>query len=300
MEVRSSTINAFFQNLETVFNKAYTEAQPEWNQVAMMIESSGESNVYGWMEQLPGVRQWIGDRTFVNLKSNGYTLTNDDYEESILIKRNAIDDDTKGVYVPLTQQMAYNFAYHPDTQVFALLQNGFSDNAWDAQAFFSADHTLRTDQNGAAVTFTNSTNVALSGPNFQTVRAALRRNLQGGDNPFMGPLEFTLVVPPELETTARQILEAEFDDLGQTNVNRGMATVLVTSQITTATYWFLLVTNNPVKPLIYQLRKRPYIHTPSATDESVVETGHYKFMGDYRAAFGYGLPILAYGSTGDA
>lgn len=300
MEIRSSTLTAFFQDLRTEFNNAYTQAQPEWNKIAMMIESNSEANVYGWMEQLPGVRKWIGARTFVNLKSNGYTLTNDDYEESVQIKRTALEDDTYGVYTPLTQQMAYNFAYHPDTKVFALLQNGFSDNGWDAQAFFSEDHTLRVDQDGAAVTFTNSTNLALSGPNWNTVRAALRRNLQGGDNPFMGPLELTLVVPPELENTARQILESETDDIGQTNVYQGQGTVLVSSQITTSTYWFVLVTNNPIKPLIYQLRERPRIHTPSPTDESVVETGYYKFMGDYRAAFGYGLPILAYGSTGDA
>ena len=300
MEVRSSTLTAFFQDLKTEFNNAYTEAQPQWNKVAMLVESASESNVYGWMEQLPGVREWIGARTFINLKSNGYTLTNKDFEESVQIKRTAIEDDTYGIYTPLTQQMAYNMAYHPDTQVYALLQNGFSDNGWDGQAFFSADHTLRVDQNGAAVTFTNKENIALSGANFATVRAALRRNLEGGDNPFMGNPEFLLVVPPELERTAREILEAEFDDLGQTNVNRGMASLHVSSQITTSTYWFLLVTNNPVKPLIYQLRERPRVHTPSPTDESVVETNYYKFMADYRAAFGYGLPILAYGSTGDA
>jgi len=90
------------------------------------------------------------------------------------------------------------------------------------------------------------------------------------------------------------------NSFGADNTNYKKAELVVSAQITTTTYWFILVTNNPIKPLIYQLRESPRVHVPKATDESVVETNHYKFMADYRGAWGYGLPVLGYGSTGDA
>jgi len=300
MELRSSTLNAYFQNLETVFNKAYSQATPEWNKIAMLVESSTESNVYGWMEQLPGVREWIGPRQFLNLKSNGYSLTNQDWEESVMIKRTALEDDSYGIYTPLTEQLSYNLAYHPDVKTFSLLQNGFSDTCWDAKAFFAADHVLRQGKSGENILFTNTTNLALTAANFNTVLSAMRRNLGGGENPFMGNPQFMLVVPPELQGTAEEIVLMPMNSFGANNVNYKKADLLVSPQITTTTYWFVLVVNNPIKPLIYQLRERPRVHVPKATDESVVETNYYKFMADYRGAWGYGLPVLAYGSTGDA
>jgi phage major head subunit gpT-like protein len=300
MELRSSTLNAYFQNLDTVFNKAFSSATPEWDKVAMQINSNTESNVYGWMEQLPGVREWIGPRQFLNLKSNGYSLTNQDWEESVMIKRTALEDDSYGIYTPLTQQLAYNLAYHPDVKTYALLQNGFVNTCWDGKAFFAADHVLRQGKTGENILFTNTTNLALTGPNFNTVLSAMKRNIGGGENPFMGNPTFTLVVPPELQSTAEEIVLMAKNSFGADNTNYKKAELVVSAQITTTTYWFILVTNNPIKPLIYQLRESPRVHVPKATDESVIETNYYKFMADYRGAWGYGLPVLGYGSTGDA
>lgn len=298
MELRSSTLSAFFENLNAEFNKAYTSASPRWPELAMKITSTSESNVYGWMEQIPGFREWIGPRVFHNIKSNGYSLTNKDWESSVQIKRTAIEDDTYGIYTPMTQMMAKTAAEHPDVQVYSLLNNGFTATCWDGLPFFSAAHTLRTDKDGVAVTFNNTNNIALSGLNFSTVRAEMLQNLQGGDTPFMsGAVDLVLVCGTALETTARQILLAEYDDLGQTNVYKGMAKLHVSAQIT-GNYWFLLVTNNPIMPLIYQHRQDVDIRYPEYSDYEAKKTNYFDFMADYRAAFGYGLPILAYGSTG--
>lgn len=297
MEIRSATLSAFFENLSAEFNKAYTNANPRWPELAMKITSTTQSNVYGWMSQIPGFREWVGPRVFQNIESNGYTLENKDWESSVQIKRTALDDDSYGLYTPLVQMMAKNAAEHPDTQVYSLLNNGFTDTCWDGKAFFAADHVLRQDKDGATITFTNVDNVALSGANFSAVRAAMLQNLQGGDTPFMaGTINLMLVCGTALETTARQILIAEYDDLGQTNVLKGMAALHVSAQIS-GNKWFLLVTNNPIMPLIYQHRQDVDIRYPDYSDYEAKKTGYFDFMADYRGAYGYGLPILAYGSN---
>ncbi len=310
MVITSSTLSAFFQNLETVFNNAYTTAAPRWPELAMKVVSDTKSNVYGMIKQIPGYREWLGARVVHNIVESGYELTNKPWEQTLGIDIFDLEDDQMGLYTPLTQMMAKSAAEHPDVQVYNLLKAGFSSTTLvngiggaciDGQAFFSADHPWTTDKDGVAVTFTNSSNLALSDANFSTVRAALLNNLQSGDSPFMAAEpELVLVVGRALETTARQIVDAEYDALGQTNVLKGQAKLHVSGQLSGAyaNYWYILVTNNPLMPLIYQHRMDPDITYPTYSDYETKKTKEALFMGTYRAAYGYGLPILAYGSTG--
>lgn len=299
MEIRSSTLAPFFQSLETIFNKAFSQAAPRWPELAMLVNSSTESNVYGWMEQLPGFREWIGARTFHNVKSNGYTLVNKDWESSVQIQRNSIEDDTYGIYTPMVEYMAKNGAEHPDEQVYDLINNGFTATCWDGIAFFGQNHPLRTDENGVAVTFNNVTNLVLDHTNFGTVREALLQNLQGRGKRFMGGTpELTLVVGTGNEVIARKILESEKDDFGADNVYSKMGVKLHVSALVNDPAWIIMVTNNPIKPFIYQKRQDIEIRYPSPDDYEAKKTKMFDFMADYRAAFGYALPILAYGSTG--
>jgi phage major head subunit gpT-like protein len=299
MELRSSLLTAYFQSLDTLFNKAFQEASPQWNQIAMQTNSTSEVSVYAWMEQLKGFREWVGPRVFESIKSNGYVLTNNAYEDSVLILRNKLEDDSYGIYTNMVQQLAYAGAYHPDVQIFGLLENGFTNTCWDGKAFFAADHVIRTEKDGVDYTFTNASTLVLNETSLTNARAALRKACQGGDTPFMGDLQFKLVVGPDLEDRAKKLLEADTNEFGAYNTVKGIASLLVNAQIT-GTKWFLLVVNNPIKPLIFQLRRSMETFVPQASDESVRETGYYKFMADYRGAFGYGLPQLAYGSTGAA
>ena len=298
MELRGSGLTAFFQDLKTEFNNAYTEAKPVWPQVAMKIDSKTEANVYGWMEQLPQFREWKGTRVFHNIKSNGYTLTNKKYEWSVGVEADKLDDDQAGIYSPLARQGGVNAAYFPDLQIFGdLLNNGFTNTCWDGKAFFAADHPWKPDENGDATTLDNLTDLALTDANFETVMAAFKQNLQGGDNPFFaGDPEILLVCGTALESTAKRILEADFDQLGATNINKGAATLLVHAQIT-GNYWFLVLKNNPISPFIYQVREEVTMESNEGSVD-IRETGQYKMMADMRCAFGYSLPALAYGSTG--
>lgn len=302
MELRHSSLTAFFQDLKTEFNNAYTNAQPIWPQLAMKIESNSEQNVYGWMEQMPQFREWVGTRVFHNIKSNGYTLTNLDFEWSVGVDANKLKDDQYQLYGPLAQQGGQNAASHPDLKVIDLLNNGFATTngaCWDGQAFFSASHPWKPDANGDATTLNNLSNLALSDDNFTTVLALFKDNLQGGDVPFFpGTPDVLLVTGTALERTAKRILEAEFNELGATNVNKGAATLLVHARIT-AGYWFLILKNNPIMPFIFQLREPVSMESNEGTVD-IRETKQYKLMADYRAAFGYSLPALAYGSTGTA
>ncbi|NTT86917.1 Mu-like prophage major head subunit gpT family protein [Tabrizicola fusiformis] len=63
------------------------------------------------------------------------------------------------------------------------------------------------------------------------------------------------------------------------------------------TPWFLMCTNRPLKPIIYQERKAPvFTAKDRETDDNVFERNEFTYGVDTRCNVGYGLPQLAWGS----
>lgn len=64
--------------------------------------------------------------------------------------------------------------------------------------------------------------------------------------------------------------------------------------------WFLLDTTRPLKPLIYQERRKPeFVAMTKADDEAVFTAKEYRYGVDARAAAGFGFPQLAFGSKAE-
>lgn len=127
----------------TAFNKGFEAPQTQKDMVCMRVNSTHALENYGWMKEIPTMREWVGARTVNNLDGQKYQLTNKKWENTIGVPRTAIEDDTYGLYSTSFAQMGEDAALHPDDLVFEVLQNGFSDvcgKAFDGANFFSASH----------------------------------------------------------------------------------------------------------------------------------------------------------------
>lgn len=109
-----------------------------------------------------------------------------------------------------------------------------------------------------------------------------------------------LVVSPQKEAAARQIL---FADLiaGNTNVNKNTSDLLVVPELAdTPEYWFLLSTKRAIKPFIFQMREKPrFVSKTQDNDDNVFFQNAFLYGCNARYNAGYGLWQLAYGSTGN-
>ncbi len=64
--------------------------------------------------------------------------------------------------------------------------------------------------------------------------------------------------------------------------------------------WFLMCTNRPVKPLIYQERQKArLVRKDRPEDDNAFHQGNYLYGVDMRGNVGFGLPQLVYGSKQD-
>ncbi|UJX40869.1 Mu-like prophage major head subunit gpT family protein [Desulfovibrio sp. JY] len=150
-------ISALFTGFRGDFRKALAAAPSAWKNVATLIPSTSASNTYGWLGQFPKFREWVGPRAVKDMAAHGYSITNKKFEDTVGVPREAIEDDTVGVYSPIFEEMGRAAGVFPDELVFALLALGGATACYDGQNFFDTDHPVfpGVDGTGEAATVAN-------------------------------------------------------------------------------------------------------------------------------------------------
>jgi len=120
MIVNQQSLRGIYVGFNTLFNKAFEEVAPLYTEVATVTPSTTDSETYAWLGDIPGMREWIGDREIQNLTASDYTIKNKDFELTVGVDRNAIEDDKIGLYNPSVQMLGQSAAAHPDELIFAL------------------------------------------------------------------------------------------------------------------------------------------------------------------------------------
>ena len=135
MIINNGTIREAFQSFNTVFNKAFQEMEAQYPRVAMEVPSETRDESYAWLGAVPSMREWIGDREIKNLSSYGYIIRNKDFEMTVSVPRNDLEDDCIGVYKPMFQDLEYSARRHPDKLVFGLFPKSFTEKCFDGKPF---------------------------------------------------------------------------------------------------------------------------------------------------------------------
>jgi len=142
MIVNQANLSGIYKSFSVIFNQAFDAAPSQWPLVAMQVPSTGRSVDYKWLGDFPMLREWLGERVIKDLGAFHYEITNKNYEATIEVDRNDIEDDQIGVYTPMIQGLAQAAKQHPDILVFALLAAGFSSPCFDGQYYFDEDHPV--------------------------------------------------------------------------------------------------------------------------------------------------------------
>lgn len=149
---QAQIIEALTVGSNAAFTEGLNTTTPQWDKIASKVPSSGSSEFYGWLKDLPGIAEWVGDRMLVELGSHGYAIPNKTYEASIKIKRDDLEDDKIGKYAVLARAWGKQANLFPDQNCYGLLAAGFTELCYDGQPFFDTDHPLDTTP---ASTFSN-------------------------------------------------------------------------------------------------------------------------------------------------
>lgn len=221
MIVNQQALANIYVALTTVFNAAFQQAATWYEKIAMTVPSGGASLDYKFLLEFPMIREWIGDRLIRSLEGKSWQVFNKDWETTIEVMRNLIEDDQIGLYTPIVAQLAFEAKKHPDILIADLLKNGAANNCFDGKKFFATNHPV-------------------------------------------GKTQFS-------------------------NLDAGAGAA-----------WYLLATQRPIKPLVFQLRSPvKLVSMIQETDENVFMRKSYRYGVDYRGNAAYGLWQLAYCCTKD-
>lgn len=297
--VNASTINTIFTGLKTIFNNTLKASPGNWQATAMEIPSNGKSEDYAWLSRFPMMRKWVGEKSVKALEAGKYTAINEDWETTIAVRRNDIEDDSLGIYNAQAQMAGDSASELNDIIVDSLKNGAFTGLGIDGQYFYDTDHAVK----GASVsnkltTVLSAATPAAAAAGYGAARTAIMKFTDEEGMPLR-LIPDTLEVPPALEAVAKKLLEADKLDDNSPNPYKGTAKLIVNPALTSDTAWFLHVTSKAVKPFIVQMRKRPtFVSQTSSENDDVFMKAEYKFGAEARATGVYGFWQLSVGSTG--
>jgi phage major head subunit gpT-like protein len=297
MIINVESLARLYTGFTAVFNATFQDTQTWYEQAAMTVAATTRIMDYNFLLDFPMVREWIGDRQISSLEPNAFQVETKDWEATIEVDRNDIEDDQLGFYNPIVAALAQEARKHPEKLIADLLAGGFDTPCYDGQNFFSAMHQVgdMTVSNFATGSdtpwFLLDTSRAIKPFIFQLRRAAqlvrmdrpddehafMRKKLRYGvdyrgaaayglwqlayaskdtlnpttyaaaratmmsvknaDGRPLGIKPSLLVVPPSLEASAREILQAQFiigdPTIGgaKSNVWQGTADLLVVPEL---------------------------------------------------------------------
>ena len=135
-------LEALFTGMSAAYTQGLTGATPQWQEIATEVTSSTSSNNYGWLADLPGIKEWMGERQLAELGNHTYAIQNKTWESSIKIKRENVEDDQIGMYSVIAKNFGQQVSLFPDELSFGLLKAGFITPCFDGQYFFDTDHPM--------------------------------------------------------------------------------------------------------------------------------------------------------------
>lgn len=283
------------RDLTVRFKEGIDAARPFYPTLCTEIQSDGADEKYGMLGTMPGVREWLGKRQFKQLRSADFTIANREWENSLEVEKNDVDDDRLGFYRASFVDFGTEAMHHPDELLFEALVAGETEACFDGQFFFDTDHawgdsgTQSNDLTYAAATGTVPTAAEFRAAFHQARTAMLKyKNDQGKklNRPVSTKMSNLLVVvPPELELQAYEGLTAAFNSSGASNVVIDVPQIVVSPILEDATKFYTFHLSGSLKPFVFQ-KRRP-IRTPVWKGMDDPETKTLKMMTDARYNLGY-------------
>lgn len=262
LDIASAQIK--LRDLTAKFDNGISAAAPFYPTVCYDASSSRSSEKYGWLGGMPGVREWLGERQFSELRAANFVIENKLWESSLAIKKTDLADDNLGQYGPVLEQMGIEAAHHPDELFFDALANGESTTCFDGQYFFDTDHSWgNSGSQSNDITSTVSSTSAVTVAEFKTALRAAVKQMLGFKNdqgklyhrPTVSRMsDLTILVPLALRDIAYDAIESQLIG-NSTNVVVDRPTIVSSAYLTSDVKFYLFKTGDPVKPFVFQKRQ---------------------------------------------
>lgn len=286
------------------FFERFTNTPRFYPDLTTRIDSDTDREIYKWLGSPPRMRELGTGILPQGLRSESYSIDNMEYEASIEVDRSEKLNDRTGQIMMRAQELGVAAAIAPDKHCADLLKAGSDADAlaFDGVPFFDASHV--SGDSGAQsneLSFDISA-VTPAEPNTPTAPSARTLQVAFGEMlaAMMGfkddrgePMDIpasglVVVCHPQQLITWETALNAAIVNNTANVLGKFRAAVVPMARLTATDTHYLLKTDVPVRPLIYQHREDVRLDTLEEGSEHEIKTGKllYVARAHFRVAYG--------------
>jgi len=251
------TPNSLEKGLKAMFLQYFSTEAALAPQIAHIESSDSDLESYEWLGQAPTMQEFLDERRSMPMSNTKYSITNKTWESTITVSRSDLADSKTGGVQRRIQQMAATAAGHQNKLLINALIDGTSDTCYDGTAMFGNSHTARADEGGVQDNLLagTGTTTATCAADIATAKATMLNFTNEAGEPFHGDGigSLAVVCGPSLEKAFRETLNAGIIS-NTSNVQTGMADLIVSPRLSDADDWYLLRTDS-ARSLILQDRE---------------------------------------------
>lgn len=260
---------------------------------ALEIPSKAAYEKLGWIGTLPGVQQWLGEINAKGFENYEFSVRNLNWATSSPVNEDDVEDDQIGLLKMIPAMLVKRILSHPMKLIIGLMIDGDSGVAYDGNPFF--DSSTRTFSNLLTGTGTDIDSLEAD-LNSALVAMATFEDSEGEPLDIKGSM---IVCPVALENTLRKLVDSKASPTSDGGIDTynpffGRFEIVADARLDKddSNDWYLLATNEIVKPFIFQSRQKArnrFWNKPG--------TKTWIYSADYRGNGAYGLPQLAIKTT---
>ena len=253
MIVNASTLIAAQKSFSAIFMESMMGATSRWAKRAAEIPMTTRTQNINWLGRAPAMSEWIDSKRSEQLRGFDFALATKDWESTIEVDRNDIEDDMLGLYRPAIQMLGIRAMQFPDKRLSQIrVANGL---CYDGQNLYDTDHA--EGDSGAQsnkLTGTGVTTATVRADFFAAV-AALEKFKDDKGEPFIEEgvdnLNLIATIPPALRSV--------FEDINNPGPGSTIAKTVIPFEtdprLADATDWYLDFIGYPIKPFLKLNRK---------------------------------------------
>ena len=301
-DLTPQTLDIIFREASDIYQQALLDSPQIADQFTTDLPCSTRQVNFAFLDRVPVMRKWKGNRVINSVVAQNRQVLVEPFEGTISLSKWDVEDDNLGLFGNSVRMLADSAAKWKDVQVTEFLRNEAASTAigYDGVPMFSAAHPIQGEYEGGLPSGTPATqsnlevNTPLTIDNYIAMRAQMMA-YKGADGQPLGFNDGTLklMVPPQLEGIAKQILEADFIANWQGNANapeantyKGTATLIVNPYLSDKPdNWFLFAEGGGMQPIAWHLREAAqftYLNNPS--DPNVFMQAEFLYGVEGRAA----------------
>jgi len=248
-------------DLEMSFIDQLESADRVHEKIAMVDRTNQPLKRYKWIRNVPRMVKWVGERRIEKLTADSHVIENEDWAIGIEVDRDDVRNDEFGSVEKRVRGLVDSAFDTFEEQVVNAYVNGFDASgglSYDGQFLIDSDHTVNGD--GTGTSQSNLITPAFSKAGFEEAYQKMIGFIDDKGKGLKVRPKY-LLHGPSTWSNVRDVLLADVINSGDTNLNRGLVTPIMTPHITD-NKWFLIGEAGGMSPVILQIRQDPEFRAP--------------------------------------